>query len=65
MNKLCPVIEHTETKEKLILVKGKLLTKAEAIREEIYFGYIDVAPITTKAPISTIRVLYGDYTLTE
>lgn len=38
------IIKDITTNEEYVLVKGILLTQQEAIREDITFGYIDIAP---------------------
>jgi len=61
--KLCPVLLNSEDNKKYLLVAGKILTPQEALEREIYFGYIDVAPLPEKAPISQMLVKYTIPTL--
>ena len=68
------IIKDTTTNEEYVLVKGKLLTKQEAIRDDIIFGYIDIAPVPQKGNTEPIRAfkqgvmvnfLNNPYILTE
>lgn len=61
--KLCPVLLNSEDNKKYLLVAGKLLTQQEALEQEIYIGYIDVAPLPEKAPITQMLVNYTHLTL--
>ena len=63
MTKLCPVVVDTTTNQKYAVVYGKLLNAQEALEQEIYFGYIDVAPIPQTGLISQMQVLYTNLTL--
>ena len=56
--KLCPVLLNSEDNKKYVLVAGQLLTPQEALERKIFFGYIDIAPLPEKRPITEICVLY-------
>jgi hypothetical protein len=58
MNKLCPIIKDKETGKEYALVQGKLLTPQEALERQIFIGFIDVAPLPEKSPITQMLVVY-------
>jgi hypothetical protein len=68
MKKLCKVLLNTQDNKKYTLIRGTLLSPSQALEQEIYFGYIDIAPYGLEELVETIRVVYDDtnpYTFTE
>jgi hypothetical protein len=60
MKKLCKVLLNTQENKKYTLLRGTLLSPSQALEQEIYFGYIDVAPYGLEELVETIRVVYND-----
>ena len=54
------IIKDTATNEEYVLVKGTILTKEEAIRDDIIFGYIDIAPVPQKGNTEPIQAFKQD-----